>query len=187
LGSTRTRTVDIRLIAATNKDIAAAVKDGVCREDLYYRLSVVTLCLPPLRERRKDIPLLANHFLSTYAREIAKPVKGFHETALKILYDYSWPGNVRELQNVVERAILISDRDLVYPEHLSENMKTTSPFLFEALDKSLSIENYTRQFIERFQLELGEQQLAAKLGITRKALWEKRKRWGLVRSKQVCS
>ena len=181
LGSTQSRKVDIRLIAATNKDIVAAVKEGLCREDLYYRLNVVTLTLPPLRERKEDIFLLARHFLSAYAREIGKPVKGFHETALKLFHDYSWPGNVRELQNIIERAVLITDRETIYPEHLPEEMKTTNPFLSEALDKSLSIENYTRQFIERYQSSLSEQKLAAGLGITRKALWEKRKKWGLAR------
>ena len=181
LGSTQSRKVDIRLIAATNKDIVAAVKEGLCREDLYYRLNVVTLTLPPLRERKEDIFLLAKHFLSAYAREIGKPVKGFHETAIKLFHDYSWPGNVRELQNIIERAVLITDRETIYPEHLPEEMKTTNPFLSEALDKSLSIENYTRQFIERYQSSLSEQKLAAGLGITRKALWEKRKKWGLAR------
>jgi DNA-binding NtrC family response regulator len=181
LGSTHSRKVDIRLIAATNKDIVAAVKEGLCREDLYYRLNVVTLTLPPLRERKEDIFLLARHFLFAYAREIGKPVKGFHETALKFFQDYSWPGNVRELQNIIERAVLITDRETIYPEHLPEEMKTTNPFLSEALDKSLSIENYTRQFIERYQSSLSEQKLAAGLGITRKALWEKRKKWGMAR------
>ena len=181
LGSTQSRKVDIRLIAATNKDIVAAVKEGLCREDLYYRLNVVTLTLPPLRERKEDIFLLAKHFLSAYAREIGKPVMGFHETALKLFHDYSWPGNVRELQNIIERAVLITDMETIYPEHLPEEMKTTNPFLSEALDKSLSIENYTRQFIERYQSSLSEQKLAAGLGITRKALWEKRKKWGLAR------
>ncbi len=183
LGSTQSRKVDIRLIAATNKDIVAAVKEGLCREDLYYRLNVVTLTLPPLRERKEDILLLAKHFLSTYAREIGKPVKGLHETVIKLFHDYSWPGNVRELQNIIERAVLITDRETIYPEYLPEEMKTTNPFLSEALDKSLSIENYTRQFIERYQSSLSEQKLATGLGITRKALWEKRKKWDLTRKR----
>ena len=130
--------------------------------------------MPPLRERKEDIFLLAKH-LSAYAREIGKPVMGFHESALEFFHDYSWPGNVRELQNIIERAVLITDIETIYPEHLPEEMKTTNPFLSEALDKSLSIENYTRQFIERYQSSLSEQKLAAGLGITRKALWEKEK------------
>jgi DNA-binding NtrC family response regulator len=181
VGSTQSRKVDIRIIAATNKDIVKAVKEGLCREDLYYRLNVVTLNLPPLREHPEDILLLAKHFLSIYAQEIGKPIRGFHERAVKLLQGYPWPGNVRELQNIIERAVLITDRDIIYPEHLPEGMKTTNPHILEALDKSLSIENYTKQFIERYQSSLTEQKLAEKLGITRKALWEKRKKWGLIR------
>ncbi len=181
VGSTQSRKVDIRIIAATNKDLVKAVKEGLCREDLYYRLNVVTLNLPPLREHPEDILLLAKHFLSIYAREIGKLIRGFHETAVRLLTDYLWPGNVRELQNIIERAVLITDRDVIHPEHLPEGIKTTNPHIIEALDKSLSIENYTKQFIERYQSSLTEQKLAEKLGITRKALWEKRKKWGLVR------
>jgi DNA-binding NtrC family response regulator len=181
VGSTQSRKVDIRIIAATNKDLVKAVKEGLCREDLYYRLNVVTLNLPPLREHPEDILLLAKHFLSIYAQEIGKPIRGFHEKAVRLLTDYPWPGNVRELQNIIERAVLITDRDIIYPEHLPEGMKTTNPHILEALDKSLSIENYTKQFIERYQSSLTEQKLAEKLGITRKALWEKRKKWDLTR------
>lgn len=181
VGSTQSRKVDIRLIAATNKDIVKAVKEGLCREDLYYRLNVVTLNLPPLREHPEDILLLAKHFLSIYAQEIGKPIRGFQERAVKLLHDYHWPGNVRELQNIIERAVLITDRDIIYPEHLPEGMRTANPHILEAIDQSLSIENYTKQFIERYQSSLTEQKLAEKLGITRKALWEKRKKWGLVR------
>lgn len=181
VGSTQSRKVDIRLIAATNKDIVKAVKEGLCREDLYYRLNVVTLNLPPLREHPEDILLLAKHFLSIYAQEIGKTIRGFHDTVVKLLTDYPWPGNVRELQNIIERAVLITDRDIIYPEHLPEGMKTTNSHILEALDKSLSIENYTKLFIERYQGSLTEQKMAEKLGITRKALWEKRKKWGLLR------
>jgi DNA-binding NtrC family response regulator len=182
VGSTQSRKVDIRIIAATNKDIVKAVKEGLCREDLYYRLNVVTLTLPPLREHPEDILLLAKHFLSIYAQEIGKPIRGFQETAVKLLTDYPWPGNIRELQNIIERAVLITDRDTIFPENLPEGLRTTNPYMIEALDKSLSIENYTKQFIERYQSTLTEQKLAEKLGITRKSLWEKRKKWGLIRN-----
>lgn len=185
LGSTQSRKVDIRIVAATNKDIVAAVKEGLCREDLYYRLNVVTLTVPPLRDRKEDILLLANHFLKKYAQEIGKPIKKILDSCQKILLDYPWPGNVRELRNIIERAVLLADRDTILPEHLPEGLRGSSSFMAEAQDKSLSIENYTKEFILRHQTSLGEQELADKLGITRKSLWEKRKRWGLLKSSHV--
>lgn len=181
LGGTQSRKVDIRIIAATNRDIQKAVKEGLCREDLYYRLNVVTLTLPPLRERKEDILILSKHFLTRYAREIGKPVKEIHPSAFKLLQGYPWPGNVRELQNIMERAVLITDREMIFPEHLPEGLRTPTSFLMKALDQSLSIENYTKLFIESHQTEFNEQELAGMLGITRKALWEKRKKWGLRR------
>jgi DNA-binding NtrC family response regulator len=185
LGSTHSRKVDLRFVAATNKDIVKAVQEGSCREDLYYRLNVVTLTLPPLRDRREDIGLLADHFLNKYSLELRKPVKGIHETSRKILQDYSWPGNVRELQNIIERAILLAGQGLILPEHLPEGLVHSPSFMEEALDQSLSIENYTKEFIKRYQDSFGEQQLADRLGITRKSLWEKRKKWGLLKRPQT--
>ncbi len=181
LGSTQGRKVDIRIIAATNKDIQKTVKEGLCREDLYYRLNVITLTLPPLRERKEDLLVLAKHFLNKYALEIGKPVKKIHDSAIRLLMDYSWPGNVRELQNIMERAVLITDREAIFPEHLPEGLKTSNSFLLKTLDQSLSIENYTKLFIEKYQSTASEQKLAEMLGITRKALWEKRKKWGMVK------
>jgi len=181
LGSTQSRKVNIRIIAATNKNLQQAVKDGLCREDLYYRLTVVTLRLPPLRERQEDILLLAKYFLTKYALEIGKPVREIHESSAKLLRDYPWPGNVRELQNIMERAVLLSDRQTIFPEHLPEGLKVSNSFLMKALDQSLSIENYTKLFIEHYQSSVSEQKLAEMLGITRKALWEKRKKWGIMK------
>ena len=179
VGSTQSRKVDIRIIAATNKDIVVAVKEGLCREDLYYRLNVVTLTLPSLRERKEDILILAKHFLTHYALEIGKQVKEIHPATVKLLQDYPWPGNVRELQNIMERAVLITDRETIFPEHLPEGLRPSNSFLMQALDQSLSIENYTKLFIEKNQSTFTEQKMADMLGITRKALWEKRKKWGL--------
>ena len=105
--------VDVRLIAATNSDIDALVARGAFREDLYYRLNVITLQLPPLRDRTEDIPLLAKHFLQTYAEENAKPLSEIHPRALELLMDYRWPGNVRELENAIERAVVLSSRELL--------------------------------------------------------------------------
>ena len=182
LGSNQSRKVDIRFIAATNKDIAKSVKDGTLREDLYYRLNVVTFMLPPLRDRKEDIQLLTGQFLKKYAQELGKPVQELDPGTVKVLKDYDWPGNVRELRNIVERAVLISGGQAIQPEHLPEGMQNSASFQHEALDQALSIENYAKALIQRYQHTLNEQMLAKMLGITRKALWQKRKRWGLLRT-----
>jgi transcriptional regulator with PAS, ATPase and Fis domain len=182
LGGVQTRKVDIRFITATNKDISREVRNGGFREDLYYRINVVTLRLPPLRERKEDIPVLAKHFLDKYSHEIGKDVRHIDDTTLKIMLDYPWPGNVRELQNIMERAILITDSNTVFPEHLPEGIKATAGFSAVALERALSIEDYTKEFILKYQYSYGEQKLSEMLGITRKALWEKRKRWGLAKN-----
>ena len=181
LGSTQSRKVDVRFIAATNKDILRAVNEGTFREDLYYRINVVTITLPPLRERREDIVILAKHFVEKYANEIGKSVKFIDDSALKILVDYPWPGNVRELQNIIERAVLITESNTIFQEHLPEGMKVRDSFVAAAFNTVLSIEDYTKEFILRFQSAYTEQKLADMLGITRKSLWEKRRKWGLKR------
>lgn len=179
LGGIQSKKVDIRFITATNRDITKAVAEGVFREDLYYRINVITLRLPALRERKEDILLLARHFLEKYSQDIGKPVQFVSEEAQHLLLEYSWPGNVRELQNIIERAVLITESNTIFPEHFPEGLKAANPFLSEAFDRALSIEDYTKQFILRFQQSHNEQELAGMLGITRKALWEKRKRWGI--------
>ena len=181
LGGVQSRKIDIRLITATNRDIVKAVKEGNFREDLYYRVNVVTLKMPPLRERKEDIVILARYFLDKYSHEIGKSVKFVDDDAIKLLMDYYWPGNVRELQNIVERAVLITDGDTVFPEHLPEGLKEVSSFAEESIERVLSIEDYTKEFILKYQEQFGEQKLSDMLGITRKALWEKRKKWGLAR------
>lgn len=181
IGSVQSRKVDIRFISATNMNITKALKEGLFREDLFYRINVVTLKLPSLRDRREDIMLLAQYFLDKYSSEIGKPVRHIDEAAQKILVDYEWPGNVRELQNIIERAILISDSNFITPAHLPEGFKSSTSFLHGSIEKTLSIEEYTKEFILTYQKTSNEQQLADMLGITRKSLWEKRKRWGIAR------
>ena len=118
LGGTKDIEVSARIIAATNKDLEAAIKDGSFREDLYYRLNVVSIELPPLRERGDDILLLAKHFIERYNRQYNRRVKGFSPQAEELLLAYSWPGNVRELKNMIERAILLSDRNIITPDDI---------------------------------------------------------------------
>ncbi|MBW8875817.1 MAG: sigma 54-interacting transcriptional regulator [Acidobacteria bacterium] len=120
LGSTRPIRVDVRVIAATNRDLERAARAGTFREDLYYRLNVITLHLPPLRERREDVPLLASHFAAQTSRRLGRPVAGFTPEARACLLRYDWPGNVRELANAVERALVLGEDDLIRPEDLPE-------------------------------------------------------------------
>jgi DNA-binding NtrC family response regulator len=181
LGGVQARKVDIRFITATNRDLVRAVREGLFREDLFFRINVMTLKLPPLRERKEDIIILARHFLDRYAGEIGKSVKFIDDATFKLLTDYYWPGNVRELQNIIERAVLITDNNTIFPEHLPEGMKGVSTFSSESIEKVLSIEDYTKEFILRYQHSYGEQKLSNLLGITRKSLWEKRKKWGISR------
>lgn len=113
LGSTKTLQADVRVIAASNVDLEEAVQSGKLRRDLYYRLNTVPITLPPLRERLEDIPLLARHFLAKYAAELNKPARDFSAEALHALVLYEWPGNVRELEHIVERTVVLSDREII--------------------------------------------------------------------------
>ena len=108
LGGTKTLKVDVRVIAATNQDLRAALEQGTFREDLYYRLNVVPISIPPLREHKEDIPYLADHFLARFVHESAKPIKGITPAAMRMLMDFHWPGNIRELENIIERAVALS-------------------------------------------------------------------------------
>ncbi len=179
VGSTKALKVDLRLIAATNKDLEEAVKDSSFREDLYYRINTIILRIPPLRERKEDIPLLVRHFLEKYSRELGVRLATISDKALSLMINYHWPGNIRELQNVIERAILVADDSMINSENLPEAMRIEGTFHQDSLEKRLSIEDYTKAFIVEYEKEHNEQQVASMLGITRKSLWEKRKKWGL--------
>jgi len=118
VGGTKAKKVDIRLIAATNKDLEKMIKEEVFREDLYYRLNIVPISLPTLKDRQEDIPLLAVHFLKKYAEEMGKTIKGFTPEAMEKMMRYPWPGNIRELENVIERTVVMIDDEMVRVEHL---------------------------------------------------------------------
>ncbi|HEY8020818.1 MAG TPA: sigma 54-interacting transcriptional regulator, partial [Thermoanaerobaculia bacterium] len=129
LGGVETIKADVRIIAATNADLEGTVQQGLFREDLYYRLNVITIHLPPLRKRSEDIPLLAQHFLVDYARENEKPVMEISPRAMELLLDYHWPGNVRELENVVERAVVLSTGSVLSVELLPNAVRQPDAFL----------------------------------------------------------
>ncbi len=124
LGGTETIRANIRLIAATNKDLEKAIAAGEFREDLYYRLNVFSIFVPPLRERKPDVLLLADHFLEKFAREHGKQVKRISTPAIDMLSSYHWPGNVRELANVIERAVVVCDAQVVHAHHLPPTLQT---------------------------------------------------------------
>lgn len=124
LGGTETIKVDVRILAASNEDLIKLVREGRFREDLFHRLNVISIQLPPLRERKEDIPLLTERFLEQFCRENNKPPRGFTNGAMKLLMDYDWPGNVRELENVVERSVVLSTQELMDLDLLPESIRT---------------------------------------------------------------
>jgi DNA-binding NtrC family response regulator len=183
VGSTKGTKVDIRFITATNKDLKAAVKKNAFREDLYYRINVISLEIPPLRDRKEDIRSLVSFYLMYYAQDLGRKIKDISPEAMDLMMQYEWSGNVRELQNVIERAILIVEGEVIRPEHLPAGLRREATLEQGAFEQKLSIEDYTKAFILRNQAERTEQQIAELLGITRKSLWEKRKKWGMSKGK----
>ncbi len=183
IGETESRQVDVRIVAATNRDLESEVKKGTFRADLYYRLSVFPIKTPPLRERREDIPLLVNYFLEKQCKKLKKPVIGLSQEAMDRLCDYDFPGNVRELQNLIERAVLLSsgsrlDLDEWLPRPSQTSRAAESPTLTQ-LEKD--------HILEQLQSRRGNLALVAQdLGISRTTLWRRMKAyqipWG---SRQV--
>jgi transcriptional regulator with PAS, ATPase and Fis domain len=127
VGDTKDLTVDVRVIAASNKEIEKAVADGILRQDLFYRLNVIPIQLPPLRERREDIPLLIAHFIQKFALNFGKEIRGISPEALEILERYHWPGNIRELENVIERAIVLGAGEILTAEALPATLRRQQP------------------------------------------------------------
>jgi transcriptional regulator with PAS, ATPase and Fis domain len=184
VGDTKVRRFDARIISATNRNLEEATRDGLFREDLYFRLSVIPIALPPLRERREDIPPLATHLLQRLCDAGSRNVTGISSEALKALMDYPWPGNVRELENMLEYALhLTDDGEPIRPEQLPAKLsgRTDVPGRPEGF---VSIEEYTKQSILALEGDHSEEQIAEILGISRKNLWEKRKRWVLPRQEK---
>jgi two-component system response regulator HydG len=183
LGSTKTIHVDIRLITATNKELEAEVKEGRFREDLFYRLNVVPIHLPPLRERKEDIPLLADHFFRLYQEKNRKSIKGFLPKTIDTLMRYDWPGNIRELENVIERAILLCRSDYISPEDLPPPLQGEQggekPLI--SIPPGMTLEEVERETIIQTLEETGgnRTQTAQILGISRKTLQNKLKEYGL--------
>jgi two-component system response regulator AtoC len=180
VGGVTAHPVDIRLIAASNQDLKALVKNQLFREDLYYRLNVVTITLPPLRNRPDDIPLLVNNFLSKYSRAFGKDISGISSEALQILTQYPFPGNVRELENIIERAVALSEDTMISPRDLPSDLRELCMSSFE--DQTWpSLEEKERQYIQQVLIKTDyRKNLSAEiLKVPRTTLWRKMKHHGL--------
>ncbi|MFC1515657.1 sigma-54-dependent transcriptional regulator [Thermodesulfobacteriota bacterium] len=183
VGGTQPVGVDIRLVAATNKDLEKAVRIGKFRKDLLYRLNVISMHIPPLAERKDDIPLLVHHFLSKCAHAQGKQIDAFSDEAFETLINYEFPGNVRELENIVERAVALCNGSSILPEHLPPELETLSFKVYRHPDRRRlpSLEENEREYVQWVLKSVnGNKSAAAEvLGIDRVSLWRKLKRWGV--------
>ena len=185
VGSSTSSRVDVRVIAATNRDLEEAVAEGRFREDLYFRLNVVQVRIPPLRERVEALPKLANHFLAQFNEEYKKSVRGFDEHAQVLLREYQYPGNVRELESIVAHAVIMSDGDLIRAADLPDNVRSQVP-------PRLALPNYADEDIPTIsemearliqsaleKLDGNQTEVAKRLDISRSTLWRKMKQYGI--------
>ncbi|MFN2360018.1 MAG: sigma-54-dependent transcriptional regulator [Marinobacter sp.] len=198
VGSTQSRQVDVRMIAATHRNLKAMTRTGEFREDLFYRLNVMQVRIPPLRERQADILGLAQRFLKRQGEKMGKPDLNLTPEAMRALERHRWPGNVRELENAIERATILCDNDLITPSLLDLDGEGGDVNIPESLvegnneqtlardpeaSSDLSLEDYFQHFVLENQDRMSETELAQKLGISRKSLWERRQRLGIPRKK----
>lgn len=200
IGSVESRKVDVRLICATHRDLKTLAEENKFRPDLYYRINVMQLVLPPLRERGKDILELAESVLERRCTELNKPQASFSPKAIQAITTYTWPGNVRELENVIERAVILSDDttidndllnidlELINVTQIRSKQPQAAPAAATNItdpdaQDDLSLEDYFQRFVLEHQDSMSETELARKLGVSRKCLWERRQRLGIPRKK----
>lgn len=192
VGATQTYHTDTRFVAATNRDLRAETESNTFRADLFYRLNVITIQVPPLRERGDDIELLARYFLERHCKRLGIRIRGMSHEFVAFLREYPWPGNIRELENVMERAIIMAEGDTLSLDEQFDRLPqatlsrpSASAVAAETADAlgPMSIEDYIRHSILRYQDSYCDRDLAALLGIGRKALWMRRRRWGLMKDR----
>jgi DNA-binding NtrC family response regulator len=188
VGGEREIKVDIRIIAATNKDLESMVKEGLFRKDLYYRLKVMVVEMPPIRDRLEDILLLSNLFIEENNREYNKNIKGFSDEGKKLMIQYRWPGNVRELRNVIERAMILTDQEVITPKHLPFELKHTERAVSgniepeeTELTSDMSLDNMERIHLSKVlkKLEWNKSKASKFLGISRATLRAKIRKYNL--------
>ena len=199
IGSVTSRKVNVRLICATHRDLQTLAAEGAFRQDLYYRINVLRLALPPLRERGKDILHLAEHLLAQKAGEMGRGTLVLSPRAIQAITTYQWPGNVRELEHAIERAVVLTDGSEIENEALGIDLELVNvnrlrgqrigatPGQRQPVSndppEDLSLEDYFQRFVLEHQDSMSETELAQKLGISRKCLWERRQRFGIPRKK----
>jgi transcriptional regulator with PAS, ATPase and Fis domain len=188
VGGEREIKVDVRIIAATNRDLESLVKEGLFRKDLYYRLKVMVVDMPPLRERVEDILPLANIFIEEINKEYNKNIRGLSEEAKKMMIQYTWPGNVRELKNVIERAMILTDQEYLIPKQLPFELKQgescdrwKTNLEFPGISEEMSLEYMEMNHISKVlkKLEWNKSKASRILGISRATLRSKIKRYNL--------
>ncbi len=194
VGSVQSKKVDVRLVAATHRDLKQLVEDGRFREDLYYRINVMTLLIPPLRVRGSDILELADAILKRTCNRLKTQPLQFSDGARRVIASYEWPGNVRELENAIERAVVLAETNEIGEELLAIDTEREQSALMDVGElassetvepmEELSLEDYFQRFVLEHQDSMNETQLAKKLGISRKCLWERRQRFGIPRKKK---
>jgi transcriptional regulator with PAS, ATPase and Fis domain len=187
VGGNETMQVDVRVVIATNLDLPKEVEKGTFRRDLYYRINVVSIHMPSLRERVSDIPVLAEHFLRRFAKENGKKIEGMDDAALDLLVRYGWPGNVRELENCVERAVVLTRNDRLTPDDLPPHMKegvadAPAPATDDVVPLKSALEDPERRYIEMAlrRFEGNRQETAKALDINRTTLFNKMRKYGLL-------
>jgi DNA-binding NtrC family response regulator len=180
LGETKPKIVDVRIISATNVDIENRIKEGKFREDLYWRLNVIEIKIPPLRERKDDIEMLARHFIDKFSEEHKKNIKGIDRQALSILLEYSWPGNVRELGNVIERAVVLTDGDYITADNLPDKLKKAEHEMQLSTLKTYLSDYEKNLLIKLYEAHNRDKEETAKaLGIDLATLYRKFKKYGI--------
>lgn len=183
VGSTRSRQVNVRLIAATNRDLKQEVEKGTFRSDLYFRLHVMEIILPPLRQRGADIQVLAEHLLERACQRLNRSRLTVTKSALEALAHYHWPGNVREMENMIERAVILADDEYIGEEALGLPQHNETPPVGDTGEANLSLDDYFIRFVREHEQQLTETELAKQLGISRKTLWERRQKLGIPRKR----
>jgi DNA-binding NtrC family response regulator len=178
VGDTRVITVDVRIIAATNADLTQRVKEGRFREDLYYRLNVIELKMPPLRDRRDDIPVLIKHYLDAFNKEAGKAIKDVDYEAMQSMLAYDWPGNIRELRNTLERAVVLADGEVITIHDLTDKFRTLDVEGVSTSSLRQALDDFERDYVKRSLAESkgNKEATAAKLGIDLATLYRKLKK-----------